>query len=156
MMQESVDALQAGRESSDRSPSALLAPRIPAPSEQLALCCLKCAVDDLLYVKCREVPEDQEGPERCQRISGSTRSMAKGGVGHRGYTGSQHSQSAWGWAVVGRETFKGDCFHVGRDIELEKQSTCHSDLCAHSSTLRQVQDENLLGTRGVPMSYPSG
>ena len=36
-----VDALQAWRESSDRSPSALLAPRIQAPSEQLALCCLK-------------------------------------------------------------------------------------------------------------------
>ena len=34
---------------------------------------------------------------------------------------------------------------VGRGIELEKQSTCHS---VHSSTLRQVQDENLRG-RGV-------
>ena len=49
------------RESSDRSPSALLATRIPAPSEQTALCCLKCAIDDLLDVQCREMSEDQEG-----------------------------------------------------------------------------------------------
>ena len=57
-----------------------------------------------------------------------------------------------GRAVVGRDTFKGDGLHVGRDIKLEKQSTWHSE---HSSTLRQVQDEILRG-RGVRVNHPSG
>ena len=136
------------RESSDRSPSALLAPRIPAPSEQRALCCLKCAVDDLLDVKCREMPEEREG----RSVSASAVALD----GKRGWgiaaTGSNIRNQRGGRAMVGRDTFKVDFLHVGRDIELEKQSTCHS---VHSSFLRQVQDENLRG-RGVRVSHPSG
>ena len=128
--------------------SAFGTPRIPAPSEHLALCCLKCAVDDLLDVKCREMPEEREG----RSVSASAVALD----GKRGWgiaaTGSNIRNQRGGRAMVGRDTFKVDCLHVGRDIELEKQSTCHS---VHSSFLRQVQDENLRG-RGVRVSHPSG
>ena len=84
-----------------------------------------------------------------QQHSGAQTCCCKRGWGIAA-TGSQHSQSRARGAASG--TFKGDGLHVGRDIELEKQSTWHSE---HSSTLRQVQDEILRGG-GVRVSHPSG
>ena len=77
---------------------------------------MKCAVDDLLDVKCREMPEEREG----RSVSASAVALD----GKRGWgiaaTGSDIRNQRGGRAMVGRDTFKVDCLHVGRDIELEK------------------------------------
>ena len=73
-----------------------------------------------------------------QHIVGRKRAVAKGGGASRLLARNIRNQRG-GRAVVGRDTFKGDGLHVGRDIELETQSTWHSE---HSSTLRQVQRRN--------------
>jgi hypothetical protein len=151
MMQESVDALQAGRESSDRSPSALLAPRIPAPSEQLALCCLKCAVEDLLDVKCREMPEDQEGSEVRAHQSGSTRWQKEGGASRllaRNIC-NQRGGGQW-WAGVPSEATVSTLDVTSSSKNSQAATLCTHQLCAKSK-MKTCQDENLRG-RGVPMS----
>ena len=61
--------------------------------------------------------------------------MAKGGGASRLLARNIRIQRG-ARAEVGSDTFKVDCLHVGRDIELEKQSTCHSE---HSSMVLEMK-----------------